>query len=64
MSWYRRFFWQSFFDVDGIHLGVERRLYLEHCLETLWERNSEGSIPYVPFLRAPWYAWTGKKRSH
>jgi betaine lipid synthase len=49
------------FDIDGIDLGPERRAYLEHRLERVWEINSQGSIPYVPYLRAPYYVWIGCK---
>lgn len=36
-----------------------------HALRTLshsrvWEFNDEGSIPYVPYLRAPYYVWVGR----
>lgn len=51
---------RSIFDVDTIDLGPERRAYLEHKLERVWEINSEGSIPYVPYLRAPYYIWIGQ----
>lgn len=61
MSWFRRFWWQMIFDLDGVYLGSERRLYLENRFETVWEQNGQGSIPYVPFYRAPWYVWIGKK---
>jgi betaine lipid synthase len=27
---------------------------------TVRRYNDEGSIPYVPFLRAPWYCWVGR----
>ena len=26
----------------------------------VWEFNDEGSIPYVPWLRAPYYVWVGR----
>ncbi len=51
---------RSIFDVDTIDLGPERRAYLEHRLERVWEVNSQGSIPYVPYLRAPYYIWIGQ----
>lgn len=60
MSWGRRFFWRSIFDIDTIDLGPERRSYLEHKLERIWEINNEGSIPYVPYFRAPYYIWIGQ----
>jgi betaine lipid synthase len=53
--WARRFFWRAVFDTDNIDLGPERRQYLDHALSRVWEFNDEGSIPYVPLLRAPYY---------
>ena len=61
MSWARRFFWRSIFDQDNIDLGPERRAYVEHKLERISEFNGNGSIPYVPYLRAPYYVWLGRK---
>lgn len=40
MPWSRRFFWRSIFDIDNIDLGPERRQYLDHTLERVWEFNS------------------------
>jgi betaine lipid synthase len=45
--------------MDGIDLGPERRQYLDHQLSRVWECNGQGSIPYVPYLRAPYYVWIG-----
>lgn len=60
MPWLRRFFWRSIFDTDNIDIGPERRTYLDHQLKRVWEINCEGSIPYVPYLRAPYYCWVGR----
>jgi betaine lipid synthase len=59
MSWFRRFFWRSIFDIDNIDIGPERRDYLKHRFHTHWEYEGQGSIPYVPYLRAPYYIWLG-----
>lgn len=56
----QRWFWRSVFDLDGIDLGPERRQYLEHKLEPVYEYNGRGRIPYVPRLRAPFYLWIGR----
>lgn len=45
--------------MDSIDLGPERRQYLDHQLSRVWECNGQGSIPYVPYLRAPYYVWIG-----
>lgn len=61
LSWVRRFFWRSVFDTDNIDIGPERRHYLDHKLCRVWERNGEGTIPYVPApLRCPFYVWLGR----
>lgn len=62
MPWLRRFFWRSIFDTDNIDIGPERRHYLDHELKRVWEVNCQGSIPYVPYLRAPYYVWVGRLR--
>lgn len=49
--------------MDGIDLGPERRAYLDHALERVWEVNMQGGIPWVPYLRAPCFVWLGRKRS-
>eukprot|EP00891_Asterochloris_glomerata_P001660 jgi/Astpho2/1660/e_gw1.00032.33.1_t len=59
-SYPRRVFWKATFDTDNIDIGPERRAFLDHRLSRVWEFNGEGSIPYVPFLRAPYYVWVGR----
>lgn len=56
-SFLRRAFWRAAFEGDGVILGPERRAYLDHTLDRCWEINSDGRIPYVPVIRAPWYAY-------
>lgn len=58
----RRWFWKAVFDCDGIDLSPERRHYLEHSLEPVYEYNSSGRIPYVPYVRAPYYIWVGRHK--
>ncbi|KAJ7518535.1 hypothetical protein O6H91_21G073200 [Diphasiastrum complanatum] len=60
-SWINRCFWRSVFDLDGIELGPERRDYLEHKIESVFEYNSSGRIPYVPLLKVPYYVWIGRR---
>ncbi|KAL2643503.1 hypothetical protein R1flu_011090 [Riccia fluitans] len=56
----QRWFWRSVFDCDGIDVGPERRQYLEHKLSPVYEYNSGGKIPYVPYIQAPYYVWIGR----
>ena len=59
MSYFNRFLWKSIFDIDNIDLGPERRQYLDHRLLRVFEYNSSGAIPYIPFIKAPYYTWVG-----
>jgi hypothetical protein len=57
MSWGRRFFWRSIFDIDNIDIGPERRQYLETKLEVragaagggagLWAGSDSGPSPFA-----------------
>jgi hypothetical protein len=31
-------------------------------VDTVYEYNARGKIPYVPVLRAPYYQWIGQRR--
>jgi len=62
-SFARRAFWRAAFEGDGVILGPERRAYLDHRLDRAWEVNADGRIPYVPFIRAPWYAYLATPKS-
>ena len=57
-----RTFWRSFFELDGISLGAERRQYLDHTCDTDYEYNDTGSIPYLPVVRPPFYVWIGRPK--
>jgi betaine lipid synthase len=59
MGYMTRIIWKSIFDIDNIDLGPERRQYLDHRLVRVFEYNSAGTIPYIPFLKAPYYTWVG-----
>jgi betaine lipid synthase len=63
-SYLQRWFWRSFFDTDGIDVGPERRLYLEHRFEPVYEYNARGNVPYLPYLQAPYYQWIGRRRDY
>ena len=60
-SWAARMFWTAVFDLDGVKLGPERQAYLTHKFHTQYVQTSDGSVPYVPYLKAPYYVWIGTK---
>lgn len=38
------------------------RLTLVALWRAVYEYNSSGRIPYVPYLRAPYYVWVGRHK--
>lgn len=64
MPYWKRFFWQAFFDLDGVTLGPERRAFLEHSFNTMYEFNTSGSVPYMPLMKAPYYIWVGTNTNY
>jgi len=54
-------FWRTWFAHDGVHLSQEHvpylrsRLAVEACLERA------GPVPYLPWLRVPYYVFVGRK---
>lgn len=61
MCWLKRFFWRAWFDLDNIDIGPEKRTFLEHIFKRLYEHNGYGDIPYMPFIKAPYYIWVGNQ---
>ncbi|KAJ7778787.1 hypothetical protein DFH07DRAFT_936438 [Mycena maculata] len=61
-TWFSRWFWRIFFDLDHVCLSPHRRSYLQHKFGTVKcyeERNT-----YIPFLvQIPYYVWIGRPRS-
>jgi S-adenosylmethionine-diacylgycerolhomoserine-N-methlytransferase len=57
-----RAFWPRWFAHDGVHLDAAHlpELVLQtervHCVE------NRGSVPYIPGVRVPYYAYVGRKR--
>jgi S-adenosylmethionine-diacylgycerolhomoserine-N-methlytransferase len=54
-------FWRTWFAHDGVHLSQEHLHYLRSRLavEVCWERA--GPVPYLPWLRVPYYIFVGRK---
>ena len=62
-GWLRRAFWTHWFANDNVYLNgdhinmLHRRFTVERFEEHL------GKVPYLPFLRAPYYLLIGRKKS-
>jgi S-adenosylmethionine-diacylgycerolhomoserine-N-methlytransferase len=59
--WSTRTFWQVWFANDNVFLSGDHIPYLQSKFETVELRQSRGKVPYLPFVRAPYYIFVGRK---
>jgi len=57
-----RRFWSGWFAHDGVLLNPEHLTYLQSVCNTIYIQESFGSIPYLPFIKAPYYIFVGQPR--
>lgn len=57
-----RNFWRAWFDRDGVFPSADHLPFLMSRLETVHVSEHFGSVPYVPFVKAPHYLFVGRKR--
>jgi S-adenosylmethionine-diacylgycerolhomoserine-N-methlytransferase len=60
-GWLTRTGWPTWFAADNVHLNADHLPYLRSRLETVSLEESRGKIPYLPFVRVPWYRFLGRK---
>jgi S-adenosylmethionine-diacylgycerolhomoserine-N-methlytransferase len=63
-SWFTRNFWPVWFGTDNVHPSADHIPYLTRRLETVVLDERSGKVPYVPFVRAPYYLFVGRKPSN
>jgi len=56
-----RTLWPLWFAHDGVHLSPEHLPYLRARLQTRYLAERRGRLPYLPWLRAPYYVFVGRK---
>lgn len=56
-----RLFWRHWFAHDGVFLDATHLEHLEAHGQRLLRIESAGAVPYLPFLRAPYYLFVGRK---
>jgi len=47
--------WRTWFNLDHIDIGPERRAHLEQRLDSLFECDAKAPIAWFPFLKLPFY---------
>lgn len=50
-----RWLWRAWFDLDRIDIGPERRNYLEHHLDAVFDCDAKARIAWAPMLEVPYY---------
>jgi S-adenosylmethionine-diacylgycerolhomoserine-N-methlytransferase len=60
-SFFRRWFWPLWFNHDGVRPNADHLPYLLSVTDRHWLDEQVGQIPYIPFLRCPYYGYIGSK---
>ncbi len=60
-GWFNRTFWPNWFATDNVFPSSEHLPYLRTRFETIELFESKCKIPYIPFLRMPYYRFIGRK---
>ncbi len=62
-SWFTRNFWPVWFSSDNVFPSADHLPYLKSHLDTIWCQESRSKVPYIPFIRTPFYQYIGRKRA-
>lgn len=60
-GWSTRTLWQAWFANDNVFLSPDHIPYLQNRFETVSLHQHRGKVPYLPFVRAPYYRFVGRK---
>ncbi len=59
--WFTRNFWPVWFASDNVFPSADHLPFLQSHFDTLWCRESRSKVPYIPFIRTPFYQFVGRK---
>lgn len=60
-SWFTRSFWPIWFASDNVYPNCDHLPYLQSHLETVWLNESKSKVPFIPWIRTPYYQFIGRK---
>lgn len=60
-SWLRRVFWQQWFACDNVFLNPDHVPFLHSHFDVTRFEERAGKVPFLPFVRAPYYVFIGRK---
>ncbi len=61
-SWFTRTIWPPWFATDNVFPTADHLPFLQHHFDQQHLSESSNRLPYVPFIRTPYYLFAGKKR--
>lgn len=59
--WSTRTFWPAWFGHDNVHPSPDHLPYLARRFEPLVVQERRAKVPYLPFVRAPYYIFLGRR---
>jgi S-adenosylmethionine-diacylgycerolhomoserine-N-methlytransferase len=60
--WFARTLWPPWFATDNVYPSPDHLPFLQHHFEQEYLTEQWSKLPYVPFLRTPYYVFVGRKR--
>lgn len=63
-NWFTRTFWPTWFASDNVFPSTDHLPFLKSHLEKKWLQESRSKVPYIPFIRTPFYQFIGTKRGN
>jgi S-adenosylmethionine-diacylgycerolhomoserine-N-methlytransferase len=61
--WFTRTFWPTWFALDNVFPSPDHVPFLHRHFEPLLFEEHRAKVPYIPFLRTPYYVFVGRKRT-
>ena len=60
--WFTRHFWPTWFSTDNVFPSPDHVPFLHRHFDPLHFNERLARVPYLPFVRTPYYTFVGKKR--
>lgn len=61
-SWFTRSFWPVWFASDNVFPSADHLPFLRTHFDQVWCNEARSKVPYVPFIRTPYYQFIGRAR--
>lgn len=62
-GWFTRSFWPTWFASDNVFPSSDHVPYLHRHFDPIHFEEQQARVPYLPFMRTPYYTFVGRKRS-